>query len=173
MRIKYGLTIDDLVAWSQFQARGSKTIRRLQLRAIVLIGIILLVASALVSHVAGTWVPFAFGSTVFVLFTAIYPRLYQSALTRNTTQLYGESRNRGLLGPHTMELQDDGVLDRTEYGERKTYWKGIERIEVTERYVFIYLSSISAQVVPRFSITEGDFDDFVAELRRRWPGPTV
>ena len=73
-----------------------------------------------------------------------------------------------LFGQHVAELRDNRLFDATQFLERTVFWKGIERIESLPGHTFVYLSTMSAQVIPENSIIEGNYQEFVAELQRRW-----
>ena len=34
---------------------------------------------------------------------------------------------KGVLGPHTLVLTDEGLIERTEYNETLRRWKGLDR----------------------------------------------
>lgn len=82
--------------------------------------------------------------------------------------MYAEGLNRGLLGTHELELTEDGIIERSEVGEHKTTWQGIERIISTTEHTFVYVSALMAQVIPRNAVTEGDYDAFVDALRMQY-----
>jgi hypothetical protein len=79
-----------------------------------------------------------------------------------------EKPGRGLLGTHTLVLDSEGVLEKTNVNEQKTLWSGIDRIEEDTDYAFIYVTTASAHVIPlRAFSTRGDARDFIDFARTR------
>jgi hypothetical protein len=76
-----------------------------------------------------------------------------------------------------MELTDSGLVYRTPAGESVRRLEALGRVAVTANYAFIYVSALSAIVVPRDAVTAGDFDQFIAAVAERvaaakkGPGP--
>ncbi len=168
MRIRYEITLEDLLAFSLHLHQKSPTLRRNRLRAAIALAAMILglclVASEITSEPAFLWVGVG-GATVI---GAIYPRIYRRNVKWLSSRMYAEGQNKALLCEHVTELRDNGLFDGTEFLERTVFWKGIERIESLPGHTFVYLSTMSAQVIPENSIIEGNYQLFVAELQRRW-----
>lgn len=79
-----------------------------------------------------------------------------------------EKPGKGLLGTHTLTLDAAGVLEKTDVGESRTLWSGIDRVEDDADYAFIYTSAAAAHVVPlRAFASAGDARSFVEFARSR------
>lgn len=168
MRIRYEITVDDLLAFSLHFHQKSPTIRRTRLWSVVGLAAMIIGLCFVASEILGNPIVLWFGVAWAVLFAAIYPQLYRRNVKRYSARLYAEGQNKGIVGQHVAELRDNGLFDGTEFLERTVFWKGIERIETIPGYTFVYLSAMSAHVIPEHSIVEGDYDSFVEELLRRW-----
>jgi hypothetical protein len=168
MRLRYEITLDDLLAFTLHVHQQSPTMRRTRLAAVICLATMVfgmcVVASEILRNVNLLW----FGLGWAALFAVIYPRLYRRNVKRLSTKLYAEGQNKGLLGEHVAELRDNGLFDGTKFSERTVFWNGIERIESTADHTFVYLSAMSAQVIPEHSVIEGNYRAFVEELQRRW-----
>lgn len=168
MRIRYDIAAEDLLAFNLHFHQKSPTLRRTRMWVVLGLAAMIVgmcfVAAEIIGNPVVLWI--GFGWAVF--FAAIYPRLYRRNLRRYTSRLFAEGQNTKLFGQHIAELRDNGLFDATEYLERTVFWKGIERIESLPGHTFVYLSTMSAQVIPENSILEGDYHAFVEELQRRW-----
>lgn len=60
-----------------------------------------------------------------------------------------EGKNQDLIGPRTMEFNEDGIECRSPNSDSKINIKMIEKIRQDEQYYFIYLTTISAYVIPK------------------------
>ena len=57
--------------------------------------------------------------------------------------------NGALLGKKTYQLSDEGIREITDNSETLTKWKGIQRIEETNEYVFVFVDRIAAYIFPK------------------------
>lgn len=77
-------------------------------------------------------------------------------------------RDTGVLGEHTLEITDEGLLESTEVNRSLANWRTSFRIHETSRYAYIYISVGNAHVVPKGKPPlEGSVPDFLRELRAR------
>jgi isocitrate dehydrogenase kinase/phosphatase len=92
--------------------------------------------------------------------------LYRWLSSLQIRRLYAEGKNSGLFCEHLLSITPEGLTDKTEFVEIRSAWKGVERLEVTPDYAFVYFNSVMAHIISRKRVVEGDFDAFVGELRR-------
>jgi hypothetical protein len=77
-------------------------------------------------------------------------------------------RDKGVLGSHTLEITEEGLLEFTDVNRSLTKWAGMFRIRETPRYIYIYVSETNFHLVPRQRLVPpGSLDEFVTELRAR------
>ncbi|MFN3364818.1 MAG: YcxB family protein, partial [Exiguobacterium mexicanum] len=60
-----------------------------------------------------------------------------------------ERSNEGMLGLHTMDLEENGLRDLNEFGEARVSWAGIKEVVEEDDYVYLYNSSVSAYILPK------------------------
>lgn len=89
-------------------------------------------------------------------------------MDRQVRRLYKEGTNKGTLGQHELEIDDSGLVERTEVNETRHAWQGVERIVETDTHALIYISSMMAHVIPKRSVTVGDADAFIACAKQLW-----
>jgi hypothetical protein len=118
---------------------------------------------------SGDWlVPTLLGLVGGVAFRVIYPVLFRVFHEHGLRKFYSQGSTRGITGMRECELCADGVIVRSETGELKTRWEGLDRIVTTDDYTFIVLSSVSTHVIPRRGVVEGDYGSFVRALMDRF-----
>lgn len=167
-RLSFDLALEDLMVWNKFHLANSPTYRRTLFWstwgfAIVIAGILVL------------WAVLK-GEPAFAIFGICWGGLYllyaRYKVKRNiesfTRKMYSEGKNKGTLGPHTLRITTEGFVETSDSGESTTYWGGIERIEESPGYAFVYIGAMLAHVIPEARVTEGDFRAFVDELKRMW-----
>ena len=79
-----------------------------------------------------------------------------------------QGTNKGTLGEHELEIDDNGLVERTEVTETRQSWHGVERIVETDEHAFIYVSSMMAHVIPKHSVIAGDPNEFIARAKQLW-----
>lgn len=172
MRLRCEITVEDRLAFTVYVYQKSPTMRRTRLWVVIGLGAMIVsesfVASEILRNPAVHWIGIAWA----VLFAAVYPRLHRRNVKYYAARLYAEGQNKGLLGTHVAELRDNSLFDSTEFLERTVFWKGIGRIQSIRGHAFVYLSAVSAHVIPENSVIEGSYQAFVDELQRRWQHAT-
>lgn len=109
------------------------------------------------------------GAIVFVgLFSVVFSYIFPASMDRQIRRLYKEGANKGVIGRHELEIDDDGLVERTEVNETRQSWRGVERIAETDEHAFIYISSMAAHVIPKHSMTVGDPDAFIDRAKELW-----
>jgi hypothetical protein len=76
----------------------------------------------------------------------------------------------GHLGEHSLEIRDDGLVERNAAGEHLSHWQEIESICTDPRHTFFVTKTQLAYVLPRHAVVEGDYDQFVESARAHWKG---
>jgi hypothetical protein len=164
MCVRYGNTIEDMVALSQFQAATSPTLIAARRRATwLVVGVVVLVA--LITDVSRGSVFFSLAALIFSLFfTALYPRAYRKSVDRTTRSLYGEGRNAAVLGEHVLETTPEGLVHRSDMAESRVAWEVVERVARTPTHGFVFTQASAAYVIPEASLEEGDLPTFLDEV---------
>ncbi len=168
MKLVYDVEVEDLVALTDFHVRHSPAVQR-QLTVLRWA-----CAGLAVVGIAGTgwllgdrvWIWVAGGAVGATLGFALFPRWFYRANQRQARRLYSEGRNAGILGRHTLALQPEGLRDTDETGEHFTAWSAVERLELTDAHVFVFTGALSAYVVARDRVVQGDLEGFLAEVQQ-------
>ena len=95
------------------------------------------------------------------------PGLWRKA---KVDMLYQEGKLSGHLGEHTLEIRSDGMVERNTAGEHLSRWTEIEKVYTTPLHTFFITRTQLAYVLPRLSVIEGDYDQFIEAARAHWKG---
>ncbi len=166
MRIKYNVTIDDLVAFNLFYQEHSAIGRRNRLISGLILPIGIFVLLSFLGVVQGNWTtPIVAAIAAGLL--AIWVRCgWRKGIEKIVRKMLAEGSNKSILGPHELELTMYGLTDRNEYGEEKFSWGGVERLGFTPDYTFIFTGATSAIPIKGSSVIKGDYLEFVDFLKR-------
>ncbi len=173
MKASYELTVDDLVAFTQYHHAQSPTARRqrfgclatglfamLSLPALILVGS----DEPFLQTARDIW-PLLLGPLLFLIFAIPYIKWRTGILTKKTIN---EGRNTGAYGNCSLSLDPDGIRESKTSGDTVRKWSAVEKIIVLPEYLFVYTSGIEAFVVPRRAFaTDSEFDAFARHVSDR------
>ncbi len=180
MKIRFEITIEDMVAFNRFHHANSPTTRRQRWMYTLLLPLLL----GLIG-VIGAVTTFEDGRdpTGYLIFWTLMGILWLAGsvawfffsrwhwariLDQNVRKLYAEGTNRALLGWREMELVDGRLFLKTELIHSSMDLRAIEKIIGTDEYTFVYIASLSAYLIPMNLYPEEEYREFVAELRDAW-----
>ena len=156
-QVSYVLTMADIHAFNLHYAQTSPVVRRGRLRMRLAMSFFL--AALLGALGWGAHAGFGFwltGALIILFWFAIFPRRLEAMQRGFTERTYGSGKNLGLLGPHTVELTDEGVVERTAVRELKVKWEAVERVAHSEEHLYIWTSGFNALVLPKRAFESED-----------------
>jgi hypothetical protein len=174
VKIRYEVTVDDLLAFVFY--RSGRSSRRIGAVAIVWgvvapLGLIAVMAALLGQQAAIMTLPLA---GVAVLFIRI---LFKTGFWPNTQRTlrrqYEELLPKGVIGPHEMELVENGLVEKTPHSEHWMLLKDVQGISSDGDRTFIYTGPAAAYVIPHRSVPDGELETFVEAIRMRLPGSSA
>lgn len=76
-----------------------------------------------------------------------------------------EGKNNGILGKRTFEICEDEIIEISEYGKSATSIKSVEDVFINDKYIYIYINSMQAYIVPvRAFISKKEKDEFIKHM---------
>lgn len=102
-----------------------------------------------------------FNWTQFIFYIVVGTITFGFALTLSKTIAYfigqyiknstakKHTRGDGVLGEHTIEIKENFLIETTDVNQTQHSWKGVDRIEENENYIFIYISPVNAHIIPK------------------------
>lgn len=155
--VSYVLTMDDLHAFNRHHGRSSPVVRAGRLKVRLALTFFLAALLGALGWGARAGVGFwLLGALIILVWYALFPRRIESMQRRFTERTYGEGKNADLLGPHTVELTDEGVVERTPLRKLEVKWGAVERVASSDEHLFIWTSGFNAVVVPRRAFADED-----------------
>lgn len=155
------------MAFNIFHAENSPTIRKSILIQRLIGPVIFLIMTFYAKRKTGIplWYWFIIFGTFGVLWYIIYPKYIKWEVSRRTSKLIKEGKDEKILGNKNIKLTPEGIYGTSLYSEEKVKWNSIEHIEETEDYIYIFISSISAFIIPIRAFNDTDTKEaFMMEL---------
>jgi hypothetical protein len=171
MKIEYDITKDDFMSFNMHHLENSETTKKTLFKQRYIVPIIYLVMPFILIRV--TFVPLIFwlipSVAAIILWITFYPRYFMSFTRRNIEKLLKEGNNQNLFGPVSVSLEDEGIREISNQGESKAKWSSIEKIEETKTHIYIYLSAISAAIIPLRAFSDiNEKNEFLRILNSNW-----
>lgn len=172
MKIRFEVTIEDMIAFNRYHVLNSSSYWPTVILGMTLVSILplslmlVLILSRRVSLIASLMI----GLLVAGWAAFTYYRKFPAAIEKSTRRFLKQGNNQGLFGTHELEIEDEWLVERTDVNASRQAWKAIERIVETDEYVFIYLSAVSAHVIPKPAVTSGDLAAFVTRVKEKVAG---
>jgi len=105
------------------------------------------------------------------LFAFIWPGVISSYHRRlylkRMTKLYLKGGKQEQVIDVELSFDNTGITIRRDENCGNFSWGTIKKVVSTEDHTFIYTSDINALVIPRVTITDGDYSTFVRELKNK------
>ncbi len=166
MDIEYERTMDDLIEFHLFHYAHSGSIRRQTLTwRVVMAFLTALLPFGIIFLLYRQVTPLLFllsllgGALIFF----IYPYLDQKSITGRLKKMLSEGNNQAILGHQAMSLSPEGIFSKSQTGESKLNWASIDKVVQSEKYIFLYISSTNAIVIPtRVFATENQRQEFMS-----------
>ena len=93
---------------------------------------------------------------VFSLFIMIWiiwlSKGFMKLVLKKTKKLLEEGDNSGILGNTKFLTSDDGFIIQEPESESKAKWSAIKKFEETEDHYYLYLTTVSAIIIPKKEI---------------------
>jgi hypothetical protein len=167
MQLRYSVAPDDLVAFYRFYSREDPRGRRFYsviwwwfLGCLVVLTTLAVLRDrspysvALWGILTLLWLLFGSRYLLLATFWFLGRRFKRSDLSSHT-------------GDHRLAVEDAGIRISSLAMETLLDWSAVKRIEATDSHTFIYVSDVSALVIPHRSVSEGSLDGFSETVRAR------
>jgi hypothetical protein len=170
MEATFEFDTEDLVAFNLHLLQHSTTFRRGYRKALMLLTLLgclaVLFAVWMLSLAGGRladsmfllWVPLL----VIGLTIAAFPWLRRRAIRQQLQRAMAEGKNVGVYGQHRLSITPEGVREDVSAGYSFRRWTAVEKIALTQDHAFLYISALSAYVLPKRAFgDELHFQQFV------------
>jgi hypothetical protein len=167
MHIRFENRLEDMLAFNQYHLASSTALRRAQRRPLLIIACLGIGISALIALSEESPFFLLVGSMWTALCIGFIQLSTRWRTRRITAQMLTEGSNKSLYGWHELELEGEQLTKRSLYITTIMDLRLVEKIAETPDHAFIYISAVSALIIPRRDVPEADYQEFFDELRER------
>ncbi|MHB8855270.1 MAG: YcxB family protein [Bellilinea sp.] len=169
--VEFERTVEDTIEFNVFHMSHSPSIRQRALFAQIIVAVLVFIVSLAVRYLlnldkrALTYFDYALFLVLSVASFFIFPYLNKAEVIRGLHKATKEGDNKAILGHQTISLSPDHIIVKTQSSESKYTWDSIDKVVQSDKYIFVYISSISAIAIPgkAFS-TENELQEFANYL---------
>ena len=168
LQIKYEFEMDDWMALQKHHLQQSKPFKNSVLLITILVPVFF--SLFLLMHlIRGEFniiiaIIFAVLSVFWLIF---FPKRAMSIFLPRIKRRLENGDNSSVLGWHTLTFTDKDILQIKPELETRIQWSGIQNVGVNDAYIFIYLTTISAIVIPKNKLVNKDLEQLIALLDRK------
>lgn len=150
MKLEYNMIKDDYIAFNMHYIETSPTIKRTLLIQQYGVALVFLIIPYFYSRIVGTpmLLSYIVYGAIFLAWILYYPKYFMSITKKRTIKMIDEGDNSSIYGMQRITLTDAGIEQESNTGESRTSWSGIERIDETKEYIYIYIGTMNAYLVP-------------------------
>lgn len=104
----------------------------------------------------------------YLLWVLSYPKLVKHFGSKRMSKMFDAEKNKGMLGIHQLLVTEDGLVYRNQLKETKIKYEGIESVAEHKTYIFIYVNTEMALIVPVNIFTdEAQKRAFIEDIKKR------
>jgi hypothetical protein len=171
MKIRYELTIDDMVAFYRYHGTHSPVYQQTITKWVVIgVSVILLSMGALALVIRNNEILALCTLAVGILASAVFafrlPAYFRGKIERSTRSAFSSEKNQKALGLRELELTETSLISRGSFDEGSVKLESIRNVITTEGYAFIYTSSSTAFVLPQQRVSRGEYPEFVQVIKQ-------
>jgi hypothetical protein len=149
MTLRFQMGREDVLAFSRAYHAASPTYRRAKTRARLMLPIMMLILLTLTTNHSG----FKVSNTVIflgmgILWFILYPVLFNRNVEKYCEKTIDEGSHSKNFGLCELTLSESGLHDRSPNGESTFYWSAVDRVTLTDQYLFIFLNGPMGYPIP-------------------------
>ena len=164
MVIQYSNTLQDLEEFTKYHYANSPNMKRTNLMLVVGVALVIFLFVGAQHGFEYTQGRLVKALVISAILGGYFLLTSKKRIARSTRKMYSEGQGKGLLCEHELEITDDHLLEKSESGETRTKFPMLYRISETDSYLFIYIGTLMAHVIPKNRITHGDYQEFIQAL---------
>ena len=169
MKLSYELATEDIVSFNIYHFQNSKTAkkRRVIQRFFIPVWVIMIFLFFNIKNLNLVSITSNAPLLVFgILWFLFIDKYYFWRIKSNVEKLLQEDKNNGMIGKQNVEVRDELLVVENDSGLTQYKLETINKIDENEKYLFIYVTSVSAIVIPKKVFQNYEKDSFVKELNK-------
>jgi hypothetical protein len=153
MKLEFNFDLNDWMAFQENYLENSKQFKRTK-RIVTWMLPFVALSIIVIEYNLGRFNPL-FASLLIpacVLWVIFYPKRFKNSTMKRAKKLLSEGDNSSYLGKHEIELTNDLIKTAVPKSSSTISWDGITKYIETDQYYFLYSTTASALIIPKFKL---------------------
>lgn len=152
LTVDYYLETNDWIAFSNYYARTSKTNKAIA-NVMVLSPLAMLPLCFALFGIDSTLFAALALFLPLLLFQVVVTKLFSNYVAKKAV---AEGHNRSIVGPKRITINEDFIEVKGSFSIGRIFWGGVEKVEQNSDYVFIFVATNSAHIIPKKAFANSD-----------------
>lgn len=149
MTLQYQMRREDVLAFTREYHAASPTFRRTQTRVRLMLPIIMVILLIIITTRSGfDWTAVVIFPSLGLLWFFLYPAQFARNVERYCEKAIDEGSYSKNFGPCELTLSNEGLYDKSPSGESRFHWSAVDRVLLTDNYLFIFLNGPIGYPIP-------------------------
>lgn len=171
MEITHSLEAKDYINFNLFQIQHSEQLRkRLHLQRIV-VSILFIAISLIVFNLLNRFrlTVAILSLLISVLWYSYFPTFSKNQVVKSTEKTIARGQLSSLFDEVRLEFDGVGITEVTTQGEHSNNWQEIQSIVLTKEYLYLFLTSTSAIIIPKRTLATEELDQLEGLIDKHYP----
>lgn len=169
MEINFEVTKDDYIKFNLYHFENSpyqkKNFNLLRYAIPILFALpVYFIGTNLFKQPSIYWIIIAILFAVIWMIT--YPKQYKSLIKKETEKIINEGDNSEILGKKVMIIDDESITVYNKSSSEKISKSAIKDIKIYDDMIIVYISGITAHIVPTRYLDKELKDNFIKEIKK-------
>jgi len=165
MKIRYNVTVDDMVYFNKFCFSESQRSQRILLNNKIAFTVLLVFIMGVMSYRTHNWMTFLpIGICISILYIFQANKMVLNKIEKTTRKTYAENEEQEII---EIETQNDGIYVTDQDSEGITKWDALTRVVRNDDYALIFIGTNQAHVIRKSSVLLGNIDSFLDEIEKK------
>lgn len=169
MELKYEITQEDYMGFNLYHLKNSPTHHKNYLfirygLSVLSSLIMILIGTQLFNQPLLYWVIIAVG--FLIIWIINFPKRYDKQLRKQILKVLKEGDNSSFFGHKTMTIDDEKIHVVDEFMTEVTLKKNIKSVKVLDELILIYISGLSAYIIPTRNLTGEEKEKLLENLNQ-------
>jgi len=94
-------------------------------------------------------------------------KIEEKILINSVKKFLNRWDNSSIIWEHTINLKDDYLEVIEPWSTSKIYWNNVNKIVENEKYIFIYITSVSANIIPKFKLSNNEKEKVIEFIKSK------
>lgn len=149
MILRFNMQRHDNLAFSRAYYASSPTYRSARTRVRLTLPLLMLIVWGYTTiKTEFDWVRTSIYAAVTLLWYFLYPLRYDRSVEKYTEKFIDENSGSKNFGPYELELSEKGIHAFGPSGTSTFHWDLVDRVSLTDTYLFIFLSGPMGYPIP-------------------------